>query len=59
MASVRFVFLSLLVLMSVFATQAIASDVVIATLSDGPQAREFVPLSIVKQEINAIVGDEL
>ena len=56
--SVRLAILSLLVSVNIFAAQAIAREVVIATLSDGPQAREFVLLTTVKQEIKAIVGDE-
>ena len=41
-----------------FASQANARDVVIASLFDGPQAREFVPLTIVKQEISNLLGNE-
>ena len=58
MASSRLVLFIFLVLINIIAAQALARDVVIATLSDGPLAREFVPLTTVKQEIKAIVGDE-
>ena len=58
MTSVRQAFLGVIVLANVFVAQAAARDVVIATLSDGPLAREFVLLSTVKQEIKTIVGDE-
>ncbi len=35
-----------------------AREVVIATMYDGPLAREFVDLSLIQQEIQAIVGNE-
>ncbi len=47
-----------IVVTNIFVTTAFARDIVIGTLSDGPLAREFIPLSTVKQEIKAIVGDE-
>ena len=58
MNSARWVLVGLVLWLNIFIAQAYARDVVIATLSDGPQAREFVLLSTVKQEIKAIVGDE-
>lgn len=58
MTSIRLTFFILITLVNILATQAYARDVVIATLSDGPLAREFIMLSTVEQEIKAIVGNE-
>lgn len=57
-SSFRFLVALFLVTISFFATSSQAREVVIATVFDGPLAREFVPLSIVKKEIKDIVGDE-
>ena len=39
-------------------SQASAREVVIATVSDGPLARELVSIALIQQEISNIVGDE-
>ena len=48
----------LLFLLCLVATAAQARSVVIATVADGPAAREFVGFSLIQQEIRNILGDE-
>ena len=43
---------------NVLTAQVYARDVVIATIADGPLARELISQSLVKQEINNLIGDE-
>lgn len=45
-------------IVSLFVTSAHARSVAIATVADGPLAREFVDFSLIKQEIKSILGDE-
>lgn len=55
----RFRILSIFIfMMSVVASEVQARDVIIATVSDGPLARQFVDFSIIQREINNIVGNE-
>ena len=53
----RLIYLCLIVL-GLYASSVHAREVVIATVSDGPLAREFVDFSVIQREIKAIAGDE-
>ncbi len=46
------------ILLTVFFQSATARDIVIATVFDGPLAREIVSESLIQQEIRDLVGDE-
>lgn len=53
----RFLILSILMI-SLYASIGHARDVTIATLWDGPLARDFIEFSIIEQEVKSIVGNE-
>lgn len=57
-SSLRLLFFIIICAACFTSISAQAREVIIATVFDGPSAREFVPLSVVKKEIKDIVGDE-
>lgn len=57
-SSIRLLFALIIYAACILSTSAHAREVVIATVFDGPLAREFVTLSVVKKEIKDIVGGE-
>ena len=49
---------SLVLTFGLLLNTAVTADVVIGTVSDGPEARPMIPLELVKQEVSALTRDE-